>query len=136
MQSFSQLQIKTLALLLGVLIIGVGVKYWQHSRPLPEVNPELKKRFVAISDSLNFAESSQENLKAAKVTSIQNAKININTATIAELQLLPGIGPVLGERMIKFRNERGSFRRIEDLLKVKGIGRNTLEKLSELITLD
>lgn len=136
MQGFSQLQIKTLIFLFGVLIIGVGVKYWHDNRPLPEVNPELKKRFLAISDSLNLAETSQKKSKASEVTSSRNAKININTATRAELQSLPGIGPVLGERLIKFRDERGGFQSIEDILKIKGIGRNTLEKLSELITLD
>lgn len=61
--------------------------------------------------------------------------ININTATLEELVLLPGIGPTLAQRILDFREEIGSFRHIDELLDVKGIGEKKLAKIREYITL-
>jgi competence protein ComEA len=47
--------------------------------------------------------------------------INLNTATAKELETLPGIGPVLAQRIIAFREKRHGFRRVEELLAVPGI---------------
>jgi competence protein ComEA len=55
--------------------------------------------------------------------------IDINTAGSEELQMLPGIGPVLAERILQFRQEFGPFERAEDLVQVKGIGDKTLADL-------
>ena len=63
-------------------------------------------------------------------------KININTASLAELQDLPRIGPMIAQRIIDFREENGKFNRITDLLKVKGIGEKMFEQLKERITVD
>ena len=60
--------------------------------------------------------------------------ININTATVAQLDLLPEIGPVLAQRIVDYRNEYGPFERVEDLLYVNGIGEKTLAKILDLIT--
>lgn len=55
--------------------------------------------------------------------------ININSADEARLQLLPGIGPALAERIVEDRNENGSFERLADLERVPRIGPRTLENL-------
>ncbi|GAB4342180.1 MAG: hypothetical protein Kow0089_17050 [Desulfobulbaceae bacterium] len=57
------------------------------------------------------------------------AKININSATAAELEALPGIGPAKAEAIVKYREEHGKFKKIEDLVLVKGIGEKVLEKI-------
>ena len=57
------------------------------------------------------------------------AKININSASKTELQKLSRIGPKKAERIIKYRLEHGDFKRVEDLAKVKGIGKKTVENL-------
>jgi competence protein ComEA len=62
------------------------------------------------------------------------AKIDINTATLEELQTLPGIGPVLAQRIIEYRETYGPFVDIEELLNVKGIGESLLERIRDLIT--
>lgn len=59
--------------------------------------------------------------------------ININTATQAELELLPGIGPSLAGRIIEHRTRHGAFKTIADLDNVKGIGAKTLVKLTPLV---
>ncbi len=61
-------------------------------------------------------------------------RVNVNTATQAELELLPGIGPALAQRIIEHRRLRGAFRRVEDLDAVKGIGPKMLERLRPLVS--
>ena len=54
-------------------------------------------------------------------------KVEINSATVEQLQEVPGIGPTLAARIVDFREEHGPFERVEDLLNVQGIGERTLE---------
>jgi len=56
-------------------------------------------------------------------------KIEINSATVEQLQEVPGIGPTLAARIVEFRKEHGRFERVEDLLNVQGIGVRTLEQM-------
>ena len=60
-------------------------------------------------------------------------KININTADEETLQQLPGVGPVLAQRIVAWREENGSYQIPEDLLAVEGIGLATLEGLRDMI---
>lgn len=60
-------------------------------------------------------------------------RLDINRATVEELQGLPGIGEVLARRVIERRTARGSFNTVEDLLEVKGIGEKRLNSLRPLI---
>jgi len=61
-------------------------------------------------------------------------KIDINRAEAWLLEALPGIGEILAQRIVDYHNENGSFRRIEDVLKVSGIGPATFEKIKDYIT--
>jgi competence protein ComEA len=61
-------------------------------------------------------------------------KIDINRAETWLLEALPGIGEVLAQRIVDYRSENGPFRRIEDLLKVSGIGPATFEQIKDYIT--
>lgn len=62
--------------------------------------------------------------------------VNINTANASELESLPGIGEATAARIIQYRESKGNFKRIEDLMKVKGIGKKKFEKLKNLLTAD
>lgn len=61
-------------------------------------------------------------------------KININTASVEELQKIPRIGPKVAQRIIDFRKEHGKFKRIEEIMKVRGIGERTFERIKNFIT--
>ncbi|MGH7254233.1 MAG: ComEA family DNA-binding protein [Nitrospirales bacterium] len=63
-------------------------------------------------------------------------QLDLNRATADELRALPGIGAVLAERVIRYRDSHGPFRTVEELQHVKGIGRKTLEKLRVLVTVE
>ena len=56
-------------------------------------------------------------------------RLNLNTATAAELMLLPGIGPAKAERVVTCRKRNGTFRRVVDLRRVKGFGYRTVKRL-------
>lgn len=61
-------------------------------------------------------------------------RVNVNTATEAELETLPGIGPALAGRIVEFRSSFGIFRDLSDLLMVRGIGPGKLEAIAPLAT--
>ncbi|RIK33565.1 MAG: hypothetical protein DCC52_02925 [Chloroflexi bacterium] len=62
------------------------------------------------------------------------AKLNLNTATLAELDALPGVGETLAQRILDYRQQNGAFKTIEDLKNVKGIGDKLFDDLKELVT--
>lgn len=72
---------------------------------------------------------------AAKVAS-PAGKVNVNTASAAELELLPGIGPALASRIIAHRTEHGPFKALGDLDRVKGIGPKLLERVKPLVVFE
>ncbi len=69
----------------------------------------------------------------AEAKSPSAAVVNLNTATVAELETLPGIGPRTAALIIEYRQKNGGFKKIEDLMNVKGIGEKSFLKLKPLI---
>lgn len=62
------------------------------------------------------------------------AAVNINTATQAELETLKGVGPAKAKAIIEYRQKKGSFKSVDDLQNVSGIGPATVQKLRKDIT--
>jgi competence protein ComEA len=64
---------------------------------------------------------------------VSDGRISINSASATELQELPGVGPVLAERIVAFREQNGPFVSLDALLEVSGIGEATLRNLAEQV---
>jgi len=62
------------------------------------------------------------------------AVLNLNTATAAQLEGLPGIGKATADRIVEYRQKSGGFKKVEDLMNVRGIGEKNFLKLKPLIT--
>ena len=64
------------------------------------------------------------------------APVDVNTASIDKLIEVPGIGPATAKRIVEFRQKNGPFKRVDDLLKIRGIGEKSLEKLRPYLKVD
>lgn len=94
--------------------------------------PKKGEELSEISSSLivNNSSNSSNNSSLSKST-----KVNINKATQAELETIPGIGPSTALKIVTYRNENGKFKSIEDIKNVSGIGDAKYEKMKDYITI-
>jgi competence protein ComEA len=77
-------------------------------------------------------EAPRRGTPAAKASS--STLVNLNTASVAQLEALPGIGKSTAERILEYREKSGGFKKVEDLMNVRGIGEKSFLKLKPLIT--
>jgi len=111
-----------LILLIGVALLASGVVlYVSRDRPLEA----LRNETIVL-----------ENVLVVRPTFHDARKIDLNTASIAELIRLPGIGEVLAGRIIAYREEHGRFTSIDGLLAVSGIGPKVLEEIRDQASID
>jgi competence ComEA-like helix-hairpin-helix protein len=88
-----------------------------------------------LEDSLETEEAAEAaaSTEASAEASPEAGKLNLNTATLEELETLPEVGPVLAQRILDFREEYGGFIVVEELLEVPGIGDKTYEAIQNLV---
>ena len=77
--------------------------------------------------------SEKGNLSNTTPSNLKQGTVNINTATLEELQTIKGIGKKKAEAILQYRKEHGAFRTKEDLLQVKGIGKKALEAIESQV---
>jgi comEA protein len=92
--------------------------------------------FASLTPHVAHALDVEKNDAQTQVqSSSQTGVVNINTASEQELVRLPGIGPSKAQAILKLRGEIGGFTRIENLLRVRGIGHKILKRLQPMLTL-
>jgi competence protein ComEA len=89
---------------------------------------------AAAQSSSTKTEKPAAATKAAKPPAPAAAIVNLNTATQAQLESLPGVGAKAAERILEYRQKNGQFKKIEDLMNVKGIGEKSFLKLKPRLT--
>ena len=94
---------------------------------------EKKSATKSKSKSKSKTENKAENKVNSEGSAEKSSCINLNTASVEKLQQLRGVGPKMAERIIAHRKRFGSFKRINDLMNVKGIGAKTLAKFREKV---
>lgn len=72
---------------------------------------------------------------AAPAFAGEGQTVNVNTATVAEIQLLPRIGPSVAAKVVEHREKNGNFKTLDDLMLVRGIGESTFEQLKPYLAL-
>jgi len=160
--SFTPQEIKAILFLLIALLIGSGITLYKKYHPsfAPELvfrrNPsessENRNQFKEDSKGAEsypqktsteiskssitpaFSNPQKEHRISSAPENPLSEKIDLNSASASQLELLPQIGPVLSQRIINHRNTKGKFQKIEDLLKVPGIGPKTFDKIKEFVT--
>lgn len=113
--------------LTGAVILGSGVQ-WARARG--ELKAVESVKIEAQTNSIN--EGAMNRAPAEAI----NKKININTASIDELDALSGIGPKIAAEIIKYREKNGKFKSIEDTKKVRGIGGKKFDKIKNKISIN
>lgn len=103
------------------------------NKKIDEVNQNIDaaRSVVVETETTQVAADNSSADSGASVSS----QVNINTASLDELDSLPGIGPTYAQRIIDYRKAQGSFRSTDELQNVKGIGPKTFEKLKDLVTI-
>ncbi len=112
------------AVLLLTACFAVGTLLWFHT-----VQPEE----VQVTKNPT-AQTSQPVEEPEAPGMLEGEVLDLNTATLSDLMRLPGIGEKKGSAILAWRQEKGGFSAVEELLEVKGIGEATLERLRPYVT--
>ena len=98
---------------------------------LPGANAESINLAAPVADGEQIVVAGPGPESPASRSEVPGGKLRLNLATAAELDSLPGVGPVIAERIVSYREEFGPFRSIDDLLDVPGIGEARLADLRD-----
>lgn len=134
---------------LTMLVVTMGMVFWigwtmPESRSLdgdrephvPANDVKTERSAVAPDDSAATVVSPLDRRPASSSASRQAAvgHLDLNRATEKDLVALPGIGPVLAERIVRYRRSRGTFHEVGQLREVKGVGKKTLDRIRPLVS--
>jgi len=127
--AFTKNEQKVFLFLSIVFLAGVAVKAYKSY-----IVPQTPAQFdYSVSDSIFHARSQTLLNDSVTAENVPVKKVDLNTATKTELMSLPGIGEAMAERIMLYREENKSIKKIDELKKVKGIGEKKFEKLKPYI---
>ena len=122
-------------LFLGIaLLAGSGTALVEHYRPSSLA--EFRLLPGAVQAPAAAADTSVPAATPVAAPKAESGRLGLNTATAAQLEQLPGIGPKMAARILSYRQEQGPFKTTDELKRVPGIGARTLEKLRTLVAIE
>jgi comEA protein len=142
MWAFTPQERRGMLFLLITLVVGAAVLSYQKYNPA--FAPELLQRNFSEAKSINtssptdisFSDSLPKVSTASKEIFTPNGKLNLNTASQEELEKLPHLGPALAKRVIDYRYEKGGFDSVEEIIRVKGIGKKIFAEIKGYLILE
>ena len=145
MDNYKQKLFLLCALLFGCVLTSIGVEYFaEPDGPILIQAPQFAEQQSKTKSNLQFSVEQpkfKSNLKfleeqhKMQYNKQYSTPVNINTATIEELDTLPGVGPAIAKRIVQFRSTQ-PFTKPEDIMLVKGIGKKNFAKMRERITVE
>lgn len=137
---------------MSMAVVGVALCMWLWMKPQLErqtgtwlsLNHEIKMKIAADQKQPIASRTGEKSIypnrtkSSSSIVSATRSKassqrINVNAADVGALQTLPGIGPRKAKAIIEYREKKGAFSYVKDLMKVKGIGRKVMEKLQDKV---
>jgi len=92
------------------------------------------KRIVSTALAVAFVLTCTTGLAVAAAKPAPAGKVNINTASAEQLTALPGIGPKLAARIVEYRQKSGTFKSVQELMNVQGVGEKNLKKIEAYLS--
>lgn len=145
MDNYKQKLFLLCALLFGCVLTSIGVEYFaEPDEPIKIQAPQFVEQQSKTKSNLQFSLEQPKFTSNLKFLEEQHktrdnkqysTTININTATIEELDTLPGVGPAIAKRIVEFRSTQ-PFTKPEEIMLVKGIGKKKFAKMRERITVE
>ena len=89
---------------------------------------------VSVASAQSSPAPKPQKTKVGKTVVAPAGPVNLNSATVSELDALPGIGKSTAQRIVEYRQKNGAFKKIEELMNVKGVGEKSFLRLKPLIT--
>ncbi len=124
--------------ILGASLAGIALSYGRQG-PMAGVQRGSQTDVKRASDGNQQASAGAHEVPRTDTGSAEHAaghRININSASQAELEVLPGVGATMAGRIIEYRKQRGGFKTVEELDRVRGIGPRLMERLRPLVTVE
>lgn len=130
--------------LFGLFALGLVAQHFQQGRqPVDEsayttTDRRFQERIKTLPGPNRPGRPASDDDQAAETPAEQPSQfvLDLNAATPAELEQLPGIGPVLSARIEQYRLQHGPFQRIEEITRVQGIGEKTLDDLKPMLVVN
>lgn len=127
----------------GSIVLANGMRVIDAIEACGGILPDAKTDGVDLSGELTEGQviriasaHTMDDVAKAKPSEEDSGIVNINTASVGELDRLPGIGPVLASAIVQYREANGRFRSVADIQRVKGIGKKKYANIKELIRVE
>jgi competence ComEA-like helix-hairpin-helix protein len=138
--SLTQTEKRIILFLSVTLLVGVGIKlYKQTISAQPSFDYHVQDSIFtarsAVTDDSLTVRASGVSINAGVKTQVSSNIINLNTATLEQLDALPGVGKVIAERILQRRDSVGRYTSVEELLLVKGMSKKKLNQIKPFLVI-